>query len=128
MGWDGIRLPAQGKADVLGYVLNYIHHEVRQAYVTDDAVYLAVKQADDAVYRPGNVLGLVVAYQHRNDGMTFFKYMAEDEGPYYIDAPPSLIRKLSPPANQNAKRWRQECLANHTLSDGESSVVVEFVN
>ena len=128
MGWDTRKLPKQGRSEVLAYVLGYIQHEVKQAYVTENAVYLAVLQPDDAMHRPGNVLALVVAYEHRTDGRTAFKFMAEDEGPYYLDAPPSLIRKLSPPANQYAKRWRQDCLANHTFSDGRDEVVVEFSN
>jgi hypothetical protein len=128
MGWDGVKLPKQGRAEALAYVLGYIKHEVKQAYATDDAIYLAVKQPDDVDYHPGKVIGLVVAYHHRDDGMTLFKFMGEDEGPYYTDAPPSLIRKLTAPATGYAKRWRQDCVANHTFSDGVESVVVEFVN
>ena len=128
MGWDGVKLKKQGRAEALAYVLGYLKHEVKQVYATEHAIYLAVLQPDDSPYHPGKVCGLVVAYDHRPDGWTMFKFMGEEEGPLYGDAPPSLIRKLTAPPNQYAKRWRQDCIANHTFSDGRDEVVVEFAN
>lgn len=45
--------------------------------------------------------------QHFNFG---YKDMDETMHPYYYDAPKSILDRLTPTDNDNANKWREECL------------------
>ena len=61
--------------------------------------------------------GMVILTEKRRDDpdWIYYKNMGETVLPYYFDAPKSLITTLNAlgePYNDNAKQWRERCLAN----------------
>jgi hypothetical protein len=60
--------------------------------------------------------GMVILTEKRrgDEGWIYHKAIGESVLPYYFNAPKSLIaklNKLSEPCNDNAKQWRERCLA-----------------
>lgn len=51
-----------------------------------------------------------------------YKDMHEDMGPYFYDAPVSLLNKLTPTTNENAMRWREKCRQNIALKKSKNMV------
>ena len=61
--------------------------------------------------------GMVILTEKRREDpdWIYYKNMGETVLPYYFDAPKSLITTLNAlgePYNDNAKQWRERCLAN----------------
>ena len=120
MGWDGVKLErGETAVDFVRKDIEAAGNEVAYLAANEDAVYVAVKLSDDTCFArdlaKGTVSGLVVAIQRGRDGYTMFKWMGEQCGPYYHNAPRKLIEMLSPlPADDKsyAAQWRQNCLAH----------------
>ena len=119
MGWSGTNLNGQAPIE---YVRQLLPSAVAVGYGTgrnvDGTVYAAVRCDDDGpagLWQAGDVIGLVVAVDYR-DSMHWFKYMDEFMGPFYFDAPDSVLRKLTPlrpsdnKARENAAEWRAKCM------------------
>jgi hypothetical protein len=81
--------------------------EVLQSSVVGNIVYFAVK------YIPQNIVYATVVKTRIDNSIynnLIYKEMDETMHPYFYDAPPSLIKKLTPTDNENALTWRAECL------------------
>ncbi len=106
MGWDCVKLHDTTRVGVLRHVLADLgpDRKALASHITGDAAYLAVHSptTDD-------VAGVVVAYEHRPDGWSCFKWMIEDEGPCYYDAPLSLLDTLTAEPQYYAAEWRTKC-------------------
>jgi len=64
--------------------------------------------------------GMVILTEKRREDpdWIYYKNMGETVLPYYFDAPKSLITTLNAlgePYNDNAKQWRERCLANASV-------------
>lgn len=68
------------------------------------AFYISLKRIDS-----GFVSAMVVLTQRKN-GTVFIKYIPEEEGPLYFEAPISFINSLSITFSDTADAWRMKCV------------------
>lgn len=68
------------------------------------AFYISLKRINS-----GYVSAVVVLTKRKN-GTVFIKYIPEEEGPYYFEAPISFINSLSVTFSDTAHEWRMKCV------------------
>jgi hypothetical protein len=68
------------------------------------AFYISLKRIDS-----GYVSAMVVLTK-RKKGTVFIKYIPEEEGPLYFEAPISFINSLSITFSDTAHAWRMNCV------------------
>lgn len=68
------------------------------------AFYISLKRINS-----GYVSAVVVLTKRKN-GTVFIKYIPEEEGPYYFEAPISFINSLSITFSDTANEWRMKCV------------------
>lgn len=74
--------------------------------------YAAVRNDDDATYKPGETWALVVLLQRGRGHYNFgYKDMSEDMGPGADDCPTAILDLLSLTDNEYATAWRARCRA-----------------
>lgn len=71
--------------------------------------YYAALQDENGVHA-----AVVLTAVHRNDYCNFgYKDMSETWGPIESKCPASILKLLTPPANEDAKEWRKRCYDYH---------------
>lgn len=68
------------------------------------AFYISLKRINS-----GYVSAVVVLTKRKN-GTVFIKYIPEEEGPCYFEAPISFINSLSVTFSDTAHEWRMKCV------------------
>lgn len=130
MGWTGTQFYGKDRKE-------FLHKEFTQEnathkwYLTDlsmrGSVAYCIHWVEDKTTGTKQHEALVVLTEKRRDdkGWIYYKNMGETVMPYYFNAPVSLIKKLNAlgePYNDNAKQWREQCLANAS----KAKVKLEF--
>ena len=69
-------------------------------------------------------------YKSKNHFNFGYKDMSEDMGPYYYDAPKSILDLLTPTTNENSIKWRANCVEVISKNEIKKSLkkgdVIEF--
>lgn len=102
MGWTVFNsAPKGGMVEaVLQSMSDFGKREIVASARIGNVVYAAVRDSDGV----GAAIGVI-------DGLGY-KLMAEEEGPYYYDAPAFVLDALSPTTAEFAVKWRDRCRAN----------------
>jgi len=120
MGWTGSQFYGKSRKEFLIKEFTQ-ENETHKWYLTDvsmkGAVCYCIHWVEDKTTGTLQHEALVILTEKRRDepDWIFYKNMGESCGPYYFDAPVSLIKKLNNlgmPFNTSAKNWRDKCLAN----------------
>lgn len=92
--------------------------------------YYGAIRSQDLTTHKDDIVGVVVLTRiDRRDGYFMTKVMEETAGPYYYEAPKSILKQLSPTTDENAIQWRQQCwklAKGPKLSSCKEGDVIEF--
>ena len=110
MGWTFYRKP-QGATDI-----ELMREEAtgrrdgkgERHQVLADAIVRGVWYAAVTGKEPGEVFAAVGLIENKG-GEFGCKLMSEEMGPYYYDAPASVLAALSPTKYESANEWRAKC-------------------
>lgn len=91
--------------------------------------YAAVKNNDDATYRPGETWCLVVLMhniRNRNAWPNFYyKEMSDESGPGEDTCPARILNLLTPTDHEYAIEWRERCRKNAEQAAATAKVVAK---
>lgn len=107
MGWTVFnQMPKGGMQEaVLASMSDFGKREIVASAMVLGVVYAAVRVGDEVIGAVGVIDGLG------------YKLMSEREGPYYYQAPPEVLEKLTPTDCLWSLKWRAKC-AEPALNPG----------
>lgn len=130
MGWTGSQFYGNSRKEFL--IKEFSQENITHKwYLTDvsmrGAVCYCIHWVEDKTTGTKQHEALVILTEKRRDepDWIYYKNMGESCMPYYFGAPMSLIKKLNKlgePYNDNAKKWRDQCIANAS----KAKVKLEF--
>lgn len=76
----------------------------------------------------GEVGACVALFSYEDNGASVrVKMMGEEMGPYYLNAPSSILDLLTPTKNETAQAWRSECRAVLARREGMKNLVGKVI-